>query len=468
MFERDNSHIQNLLDRFRSIKLEGGSFYFDIDDYESLIDHFIDHGEDAQAEYLNNMAIEQHPQASTFYIKRAQLFGLKGMLEDAHLALDLAEGIDPLNHDLLLNRGNLFSREGKHDEAIQLFKTAYHGSDEKSEIALLIAYEYQNLAEYETAAKWLKHCLKLDPQDDVALYNLAFCLEMCSAYSEGIEYFNSFIEDHPFNEVAWHQLGLFYHKKKDPKKALWALDYAMVIDETFSAAYHEKARILNELGRPLQAAKCLAETLAFEEPSGYVFLKISESYKEAGFYKEALIHSIKATHYDPQLDEAWMERALILETIGRPHEAVSHLKKALELDPDNPDYWYITAQFYKRNKYLDEAERSFQQLIELGCVEMEIWIEYTDLLLDLHQTDQAIEALYSGIDHNPDSAELHYLAAGILFSMDEEVHAFDCLRAALKLNFEKHSTLLDNFPDLKERSEVKDIIRLHVASKKIE
>lgn len=458
MFEREESNLASLLVKLQTQQTEGSSIYFDVEEYELLVDHFMNQAEDAKAEWLNDLAIDQHPNNASFFVRKAQLFGLKGCFEEAYLALELAESLDGFNEEVYLTRANLLSRQHEHKESLEVLYDFYPRAEDKAEVALLVAYEYQALAEYEKALKWLKHALKLEPKDEIALYNCAFCFEMCALYHEAIDFFSSYLDSNPYSEIAWHQLGIFLEKMGNAKRALWAIDYAILIDEHFSAAYHEKARVLNGMKRHLQAAEALKETLKFEDPSGFVHLKIAECYKDAGIYKDALIHAIKATHYDPQLDEAWIERAMILESIGRPHEAIVHLKKALDLDPENPDYWYLSAQFFKRNAYLDEAEKAFQQLIELGCVEMEIWVEYTDLLLDLHESEQAIEALYSGIDHNPDSAELHYLAAGLLFSMDEELHGLDCLESALKLNYEKHSSLLDNFPDLKSKARVMHLI----------
>lgn len=461
MFEREDPNIESLLKRLQGQKSSGASIYFDVDEYESLIDYYMDELEDAKAEWLSDIAIDQHPDVAVFHLRKSQLFALKGCFEEAHLSIELAESLEPLDMDVQMTKANLYSRQQKHVESLEILLGAYQNAEDIGEISMLIAYEHQALAQYERAIKWLRHAIKHEPLDEIALYNLAFCFEMCADYDKAVDYFAGYLDDNPFSEVAWHQLGIFYEKSGNVKRALWAIDYAIVIDEEFAAAYHEKARIQNAQKRHLQAAETLKQTLEFEPPSGFVHFKIAESYKDAGLFKEALIHAIKATHYDPQLDEAWLERAMILESIGRPHEAIVHLRKALELDPENPDYWYLCAQFYKRNDYLDEAEKAFQQLIELGCVEIEIWIEYTDLLLDLHENEQAIEALYSGIDHNPDSAELHYLATGLLFTMKEEVHAMDCLAKALKLNFEKHATLLENFPDLKESQGVHQLIKRH-------
>ena len=58
--------------------------------------------------------------------------------------------------------------------------------------------------------------------------------------------------------MTWYQLGLFYNKTKNYTEAIKALDYAILIDECFTAGYHEKARSLTKI--KLKLKKLLKHT----------------------------------------------------------------------------------------------------------------------------------------------------------------------------------------------------------------
>ena len=98
----------------------------------------------------------------------------------------------------------------------------------------------------EVIKRWLFHFLNNEPADDIAIFNIAYCFERLDAYNDAIDFFKNLIEKSPYCEITWYQLGLFYNKIKDYKQAIIALDYAILIDECFTAGYHEKARSLTQ------------------------------------------------------------------------------------------------------------------------------------------------------------------------------------------------------------------------------
>ena len=61
------------------------------------------------------------------------------------------------------------------------------------------------------------------------------------------------LEEHPYCEVAWHQLGKILMKSGRTKEALSALDFAIISDDTFTGAYIEKGKLLESMGKVNEA-----------------------------------------------------------------------------------------------------------------------------------------------------------------------------------------------------------------------
>ena len=57
-----------------------------------------------------------------------------------------------------------------------------------------------------------------------------------------------------------------------------------------------------------------------------------------GDAEKARIFFTKAVTDDPELEEAHLELALISDEEEHWHESLHHIRQAVELDPENPDY----------------------------------------------------------------------------------------------------------------------------------
>ena len=70
------------------------------------------------------------------------------------------------------------------------------------------------------------------------------------------------------------------------------------------------------------------------------------------------------TKMDEDLDEAWIELAILFGEGGRLFEAIQHAKKALSLDPENPDYYLVAYDLYTQLGLLLEAEKMLKMVLK--------------------------------------------------------------------------------------------------------
>jgi tetratricopeptide (TPR) repeat protein len=457
--EEDNIQINGLINRYEEMVSEETVGFFDVDQFENITDYYFETGNISEALTTTEHAISQHPFSVIFHIKRAQLLTVHDRIEEAIEEVKKAELLAPESSELKITKANIYAKKGQHEKAISTLLKALPNTEDKLEVYELIAYEYQAMGQFNKAIRYLKRVLTEDASDDIAVYNIAFCYEMLGEHQESAKFFEGLVEDNPYSELAWHQLGYSLRNSKEYEKAIEAFDYAIVIDEHFTASYHEKAKTLMALKKYPEAAESYLETLEFEEPTGFTFLKIAECFKEAGNLKEAMLYCVKATHEDPQLDEAWVESAMILDALDKTLEGVHCMKKAIELDPENPDYWYISAQFYWKVGLLGEAGLAYKQLLSLGVIESKIWLEFTELLIEQDETELALDNLYNGLEAHPEDAEMHYIAAGFFFANEFAKEGKLLLALALELDPENKHIIFDNFPQLSEDKMILDFIK---------
>ncbi len=403
----ENEHnTEELIIRYEKMMNGTSHFFFDSHEFEEIADHYIDKGLLGEAMSSMDIAFKQYPFSANFLIKKAQILTLLERLEEAGNALEIAETLEPSNADLFIAKGSILSKERKHQRALKYFHKAKKLSEEPLDCYPFIAFEYQCLGMFQEAIKYLSNFLKEEPKDDISLFNIAYCFDRAECYSEAIDFFTLQTNRAPYCELTWYHLGLFYNKTNQHDKAISAIDFALLIDDCFTAGYHEKARSLTHLHKYEEAIQTYLLTFAFEEATGYTYLKIGLAYKELKQYKQAIRYLTKACHEDPQLSEAWLEIGLCFNASSNHQEALVNINKALALNPEDTEYIHIQARTHYKLGLLAEADFGYQKLIELNYIDVSVWMEYAELLYKLGERNEAIHTLKQGLIHHVNHTEL--------------------------------------------------------------
>ncbi len=446
---------EELIERFEQMLKDDSVVFFDVHEFEALADHYMMTGSLKKALLTTKYGVQQHPNAVNLPLKRAQLLAAYNRTDEALVELQRAEGLDPYNEELLISRGMIFSKKGLSHQAIRMFEKAIDMADEPpADIYMLLGNEYQNLKQYEQAIEYYKLALHHDGEDELAVYNIAYCFELVDDNAEGLKFFQEFLEENPYSEIGWYQMAVAWHNESNFEESLRAVEYSIVIDDQFAAAYHEKASILEDMENYEGAIEVYKELIELDSPTGISYLKISNIYKRMGNPRAALVYSIKATHEDPSLDEAWMERGLLLNEIGKLSEGIYFIRKATELCPENADYQFICGTSNRKMGFLGEARVNFQKVLDLGHIEPRVWINFADLLIELEEYEGAMQKLSKGIELNPEDAALNFTYAGYLFLIGSDDEAAGFLENALHLNGEVGPDFLKHFPLLIENEQV--------------
>ncbi len=458
MYEEDESSDLNpLISRFEDMLKQGDVWYFDVQEIEAISDYYYDTGRLSKAIQAVQVGSDQHPSSPNFLLRKAQLYTAGNQLEEAEAALNSLEKMQPESVNLYMARAAYFSKSDQHQKAILFYKRAMRIAEFQEEIWPLLAMEYQVVGNYELAQKYLRLTLQENPQDEIAIYNLALCFDLLDNSEEGIRYFSRFVDKLPYSEVAWYHLGILQAKEKLYDEALVSIDYAILIDEYFTAAYYEKARILEKTYRYKEAIELYDISIENEGPTGYAFYKIGMCQMNLHNEEKAISYFTKATQEDPDLDEAFYELALLKDEMNSGAEAMHHINQAIKINPDNSDYLYVAAEIHRRSGMLNEAELMYEKLITLGHIDPDIFIDYAELLFDLCEFEQGMEILYQGVQLNPESAEIHYRLSGYLYTLQESDEANIYFKKALKMDPDRRMFFFQLFPNLMNYPSVKQL-----------
>jgi tetratricopeptide (TPR) repeat protein len=298
--------------------------------------------------------------------------------------------------------------------------------------------------------------LREEPKDDHLLYMLAANFDMANKDEKSVEWFQAYLDQYPFSETGWYHLGASLFRLKRFNKAIEAYEYALLIDDRFTAAYFDIGRIREELKEYSLAIKSYKDALKFES-NGYTYYRLGICYQSNNQIPEAKDALKQAVKLDEDLDEAWIELAILYGESQKLFEATEHVKKALSLDPENPDYYLIAYDLYQRLGLFIEGEKMLKLVLKFLRSEKPLGLfDYVKTLQKINQNSAAQKVLEIGIERYPESLDMAAIYCGFQMSINtNESLALELLKAGQNRYANTFiQKLLDFYPDLAKDSRI--------------
>lgn len=450
------------LSRFEAMLKTNKIFFFDSEEFENIILHYLDTGKTNLAKKALKLGLEQHPQSTRLRLVQVEILVYENKLDLAERILSELFLIESSNPEVHIQKANIHSKKGEHQKAVVLLLATLKHTDDQSEIYSLIGMEYLFMDELEKAKENFILCLQEDPDDHSSLYNITYCFDLLEEHEEATLFLNMFIEANPYSEVAWHQLGRQYYILEEYDKAVWAFDYAIVIEEFFIGAYIEKAKSLERLKKYNEAINCYNEVLELDDPTWYIFYRMAKCYEKLGNKESAIEFYIKATIEDPMLEKAWLS---LIDLFVRDENyllALHQIQLATDIDPENDKFWKHSASINFLLEQYEEAYIGFENAIKFGTTDLDVFLMFADLNVAYsHNYEKAISVLIEASELHVDHFEIQYRLSGLYFTLNNPNMAKFHLNNALLSNFEHYRLLEKFFPDFYTSELVQTLINKH-------
>src|SRR6266568_1376922 len=203
-----------------------------------------------------------------------------------------------------------------------------------------------------------------------------------------------------------------------------ALRESLSLENSF-AAHISLAEILIDEKEHLDEAEdhLLQAKAMVKDPAddSHIEMHLGEIAFEQKQYENALRHYQHVANYHSDFAESWASLAMVYRMLEQYDEAEANYKRAIELEPDDEDYYYTLSEMFAANK----------------------------------QPQRGIEVLEEGLINNPDSAIMH------LFLAMRYIDAGDYRQAELFL--EKAERLDPDVPMGQMMHQVIDLLKLEHA-----
>ncbi|MDT7829953.1 tetratricopeptide repeat protein [Pricia sp. S334] len=446
------------IDKFESMLKTDDVYFFDADDFEDIIHHYLNNGRIALAKKAIKIGLRQHPVSVELKLLEVEVLVFENQLDLAEHYLDALQVLDGNNEEIYIQRANIYSKKDNHEAAVALLQKALNLSENSFDIHSLLGMEYLFMDDFKLAKESFMYCVAFDQQDYSSLYNVIYCFELLEDYDGAIRYLNDYLNKNPYCEMAWHQLGKLYFAKAKYPEALTSFDFAIISDDTFIGAYFEKGKVLERMGKYNEAIENYEATIQMEDPTSHAYLRIGKCHEQLGNDELAKYHYYHTVHEDPMLDKGWLAFTDFYFRRKNYDKALSYINKALNIDGENPNYWNKCAQINEALGKFDYADFAYKQSVELGNYDLTTWLGWAHVAKCNHDLPGALHILAQGEEFYPESAEIKYKIAGFQLETNDLINARISLIDALHLSFGKLQLFYDEFPQYAEMAWVRNIV----------
>ena len=452
---RENSESKEfagILKRYKKMLSDEQMGFFDVSDFEHIVDHYIDKSQLTNALQACEIAISQHPYSLMVKIKKAQVLIGQLKTDKALQLLQMLGEIENTNPEVLLMLGNCYSLQGEENKAYDYYRKAERFSfEDRDDLLYNIGAGYVQNADYRRATYFLEKAYQENPKNDSVLYDLAFCYDKLGDDGKSIQFYNEYLDIDPFAESAWYNLGIIFTRLEEYDKAIEAYDFALAIDENYASALFNKANTLSTIERYDEALIYYFDYLRFDKNSSDARVYIAECYFQLEEYTKSYNYYKQAIQLDPNNADGWYGAGIVLMIEENLSESLVFLKKALKLDDSCADFWNA---FGKVNAALDNYEDAliaFRKSVEIEDTNSDFWIAFADFFYHYDQLDLAIQTLFQAEKTIFENGLMLYKLSGYLTENGNLHLAKDYLRKALTLNYQMHTEMLLDFPALKSK-----------------
>lgn len=455
-FSEEN--ISEVLSEFKNSLISGRTKYFDVSEFEAIVDYLLDEGDLNASEIAAKQGLQIHPDAVTLKLKYGQVLMSKGHYEQAMQYIDLAEQVEDSNPDVHLIKGSAWLVLGEDRAAEKSFgKAVKTAGSEEDDILYHIGAAYAQAGEVKKALSFFEKALQKNPENETALYELGFFSDMRGDFQKSIDYYNRYLDIDPFNYSTWFNLGITYNKAGNYEKAVEAYEFALSLNDEFHQALFNIGNANANAGNFSKAVSNYFEFLEYEPENDDAYCYIGECYLNLQKYNRAEKYYQKALKLNNENDAAWFGVGLVMWVERKFIESAIFINKALKIDNTNPEYWLTLAKVYNEDNRPKEAEKALKKAARLEPENSEIWLTAAEIYLKFGELHNALTIIETAVTKNEDVL-LKYRLVGLLMESKREKEAFNWLKQSLQQDDKKINALFDYYPKALKNKQFTKII----------
>lgn len=459
-YQEGRDELHELLQQYQNLKNGRSHSFLEEDAFERIIDYYDDKDNFTEALLAAEIGVEQFPFSAQLMIRKADILLATNKHQEALTVLENAELYDATDINLYILKTDAFLALDQQPKAIELLEIALNlfEGDEKIELLFELTDVYDDYEEFDKVFDCLKLLLEHDPNNEEALYKICFWTDFTGRNEESIKLHQKIIEDYPYNELAWFNLGAAYQGLKLYEKSIDAYQYAIVIEEKFDYAYRNMGDAYLRLRKYKEAIEVLEKVLELSRPEDVIYEAIGHCYHRLGKYATARFNYKKAAHLNPDDSKLQYKVAVTYMLEKQWNTATKHLENAMRMHRNSPEYSLAMGECYVNLHKYKEAIQYFSIAVNCKPKHMAGWDALIRCLLKAGFLDDAMDQCRKALAATMGKPLFIFYYAASLFATGKTKEALLQLDEGMQKAPKLLKKLIEIYPSLLQKSQVVDLI----------
>lgn len=468
-FGEDKDEIRELVKQFQNLRSGKGYTFLDEDAYEKIVDYFDDLEDLPQAIDAVETGLEQFPYSSTLHIKKADLMIATRRYHEALEVLGQAELLDSNDINLYILKTDAYLALDQQEKAVELLQNAlglFEGQ-EKIEMLFELADVYDDYEEFDKIFDCLRLILEQEPTNEEALYKICFWTDFTGRNEESISLHQQIIEDYPYSELAWFNLGAAYQGIKLYEKSIDAYKYAVAIDEKFDYAYRNMGDAYIRLRKYRDGIEALERVLELSRPEDVIYEAIGHCYDRLKNYAQARFYYRKASHLNQEDSKLYYKIACTYINEGHWVTGARQLQTALQMHRLQPEYNLAMGECKMQLGEYREAIQYFLNVVDQRPKNISSWEALIRCLYTGGYYDEALDQVAAAMKHTNNKPIFAFYLSAVYFAMGKSKEGLLQLERAMNTSPRLLKKLVDLNPAILQHQQVVDLVARYKKNRSI-
>lgn len=305
--------------------------------------------------------------------------------------------------------------------------------------------------EYNKALKIISQYSKFNVIDPQTYKYKIHALRGLKKYEEALKVTNEAIEKWPKSpsSIPWDYFGEDLSKEEEAKVVTYFYEFCRI-----------KAKLLINMGKKEEALEVIEKVIKLNPEIDDAYLIKTVILAIFKKYDQALLQILKAIDLNPRKSIYFKYKSSILHELKQEDKALKAITKAIELNPNEPDNYHFKAEILVSENKLIEALKTVDKGFEQFPDYLKI-LEMRNLIL--HQLGRYGEAL-DGIDNalkvGAKYSGIYYEKAQVLESLNRYDVALDTITNALETNSDDQLSIVLKIRILNELEKFDEALNL--------
>ena len=455
----ENEEFKVLLRKYEDMRSGSQSIFFDVEEFEQIIDYYLDDFQYDEAREAAQLGKQQHPSSVEIMYKFIHIHIEQGKPKKALALLEEIPEWEKNNPERYFLKGTALCLLGKLKDAESQFDRALEiSTDDTFEALVNISIAFENVRHYELAIKYLLQAYRQHPDNLSVLYDLGYFYERLHRFDDSLSYYHQYLDLDPYSDNVWYNVGIVFHKLEQYDKAVEAYDYSIAINPDYASAYFNRASVWMNAGSYEKAIETYREFLEVEPENTQAYCYMGDCYEQMDRLDLALNAFQKVIELDNTDPEGWFGAGMIYHRQGQFQEAITYLLKSIEFDNNNLDYWINLGYANEDAGLIEEAVKCYGYVTRVDAQDLDGWTALTGVLMKEGYYEKALNFLREAFVFHPTEASVKLRMAVCHLKLEEKELAKRFLRESLELNNEGITEFQYYFPEGTCDADVQQIV----------